>query len=246
MKLLTLKEDLVKKSGVYLIECNSHKYVGSSISLYERYKQHALALRKGKHYNNFLQRVYDKYPNDISFKLIEICDNYIEREAYYIDYYNCDVNVERNPVTQAKSIETRKKLSMANTNKRLGAENHASVKVYQYTLEGIYVNEYDTIRKAALAINGNESSIGDAAKGDTKSAGGYQWRKEKLDKIPGITKPQRNPRTVKDLIIIDQGVEIKVKSIKEAAVYLNANEGTVRKALTHGFKCKGQVIKLEL
>lgn len=246
MKLLTLKEDLVKKSGVYLIECNSHKYVGSSISLYERYKQHALALRKGKHYNNFLQRVYDKYPNDISFKLIEICDNYIEREAYYIDYYNCDVNVERNPVTQAKSIETRKKLSMANTNKRLGAENHASVKVYQYTLEGIYVNEYDTIRKAALAINGNESSIGDAAKGDTKSAGGYQWRKKKLDKIPGISKPQRNPRTVKDLIIIDQGVEIKVKSIKEAAVYLNANEGTVRKALTHGFKCKEKVIKLEL
>jgi hypothetical protein len=246
MKLLTLKEDLIKKSGVYLIECNSHKYIGSSISLYERYKQHTLALRKGKHYNNFLQKIYDKYPNDISFKLIEICDNYIEREAYYIEFYDSDVNVERNPVTQIKSIETRKKLSMANTNKRLGAENHASVKVYQYTLEGTYINEYDTIRKAALAINGNASSIGDAAKGDTKSAGGYQWRKEKLDKISCISKPQRNPRTVKDLIIIDQGIEIKVKSIKEAAVYLNANEGAVRKALTHGHKCKGKVIKLEI
>jgi hypothetical protein len=135
---------------------------------------------------------------------------------------------------------------MANTNKRLGKDNHASVKVYQYTLEGYYVNEYDTIRKAALAINGNATSIGDAAKGDTKSAGGYQWRKEKLDKIPCISKPQRNSRTVKDLIIIDQGIEIKVKNIKEAAEYLNANEGTVRKALTHGFKCKGKVIKLEL
>ena len=246
MKLLGLKEDLIKKSGVYLIECNSHKYIGSSISLYERYKQHALALRKEKHYNSFLQRIYNKYPNDISFKLIEICDNYIEKEAYYIEFYNCDVNVERNPVTHAKSIETRKKLSMANTNKRLGEENHASVKVYQYTLEGNYVNEYVTLRAAALAINGNATSIGDAAKGDTKSAGGYQWRKEKLDKISCITKIQRNPRTVKDLIIIDQGIEIKVKSIKEAAVYLNANEGAVRKALTHGHKCKGKVIKLEL
>jgi hypothetical protein len=246
MKLLTLKEDLVKKSGVYIIECNSHKYVGSSISLYNRYKQHLLTLKKGKHYNNFLQKIYDKYPNDISFNLIEICDNYVEREAYYIEYYNCDVNVERNPVTQVKSIETRKKLSMANTNKRLGAENHASVKVYQYTLEGTYINEYDTIRKAALAINGNATSIGDAAKGDIKSAGGYQWRKEKLDKIPCISKPQRNPRTVKNLIIIDQEIEIKVKSIKEAAVYLNANESAVRKALTHGHKCKGKVIKLEI
>jgi hypothetical protein len=246
MKLLVLKEDLIKKSGVYLIECNSHKYIGSSVSLYSRYKQHVLALRKGRHYNSFLQKIYDKYPNDICFKLIEICDNYIEREAYYIEYYNCDVNVERNPVTHAKSVETRKKLSMANTNKRLGVENHASIKVYQYTLEGHYVNEYDTIRKAALAVNGDATSIGDAARGDIKSAGGYQWKKEKLDKIPCISKRQRNPRTVKNLIIIDQGIEIKVKSIKEAAVYLNANEGTVRKALTHGFKCKGKVIKLEL
>jgi hypothetical protein len=246
MKLLALKEDLIKKSGVYLIECNSHKYIGSSISLYNRYKQHNLALKKGKHYNSFLQKIYNKYPNDISFKLIEICDNYIEREAYYIEYYDCDVNVERNPITHVKSNETRKKLSMANTNKRLGKDNHASVKVYQYTLDGEYVNEYDTIREAALAINGNATSIGDAVKGDYKSSGGYQWKKEKLDKIPCISKHNRNPRTVKNLLIIDKGIEIKVKSIKEAAVYLSANEGTVRKALTHGFKCKGKVIKLEL
>jgi hypothetical protein len=246
MKLLVLKEDLVKKSGVYLIECNSHKYIGSSVSLYNRYKQHALALRKGRHYNSFLQKIYDKYPNDISFKLIEICDNYIEREAYYIDYYDCDVNVERNPVTHAKSIETRKKLSMANTNKRLGKENHSSVKVYQYTLEGDYVNEYDTIREAALAVNGNASSIGDAAKGDTKSAGGYQWKKEKLDKIPCVSKMQRKPYSIKKISIFDGESYCIVSSIKEAALVLNANEGTVRKALTHGFKCKGKVIKLEL
>lgn len=246
MKSMTLKKDLVKKSGVYLIECNSHKYVGSSISLYERYKQHALALRKEKHYNSFLQRIYNKYPNDISFKLIEVCDNYIEKEAYYIEFYNCDVNVERNPVTQAKSIETRKKLSMANTNKRLGKDNHASVKVYQYTLEGNYVNEYTTIREAALAINGNAASIGDAAKGDTKSAGGYQWKREKLDKIPCISKRQRKPYYINKISISDGESYCIVSSIKEAAFLLSANEGAVRKALTHRHKCKGKVIKLEL
>lgn len=246
MKLLTLKEDLIKKSGIYLIECNSHKYIGSSVNLYDRYKQHAYALRKGKHYNSFLQSLYNKYPDNISFKLIEICSNYIERELYYIEYYNCDVNVERNPVTQAKSIETRKKLSMANRNKRLGKENHASVKVYQYTLEGVYVNEYNTIREAALAVNGNATSIGDAAKGDTKSAGGYQWRKEKLDKISCISKRQRKPYTIKKISIFDGKSYCIVSSIKEAALLLNANEGAVRKALTHNFKCKGKVIKLEL
>jgi hypothetical protein len=246
MKLLALKEDLIKKSGVYLIECNSHKYIGSSISLYNRYKQHNLALKKGKHYNSFLQKIYNKYPNDISFKLIEICDNYIEREAYYIEYYDCDVNVERNPITHVKSNETRKKLSMANTNKRLGKDNHASVKVYQYTLDGEYVNEYNTIREAALAINGNATSIGDAAKGDTKSAGGYQWRKEKFDKISCISKRQRKPYSIKKISIFDGESYCIVSSVKEAALLVNASEGAVRKAITYGFKCKGKVIKLEL
>ena len=246
MKLLTLKKDLIKKSGVYLIECNSHKYIGSSVSLYDRYKQHALSLRKGKHYNSFLQRIYDKYPNDICFKLIEICDNYIEREAYYIEYYNCDVNVERNPVTHAKGIETRKKLSMANTNKRLGKDNHASIKVYQYTLDGCYVNEYNSIREAALAVNGNEQSIGDAASGNYKSSSGFQWKKEKFDVISSISKRNRKPYSIKKISIFDGVKTTIVSSIKEAAILLNANEGTVRKALTHGFKCKGQIIKLEL
>jgi hypothetical protein len=246
MKLLALKEDLIKKSGVYLIECNSHKYIGSSINLYDRYKQHRLALKNKRHYNSFLQRIYDKYPDDISFKLIEICNNYVEREAYYIEYYNCDVNVERDPVTHAKSNETRKKLSMANTNKRLGKENHASVKVYQYTLEGEYVNEYDTIREAALAINGNETSIGDAAIGNYKSSKGFQWRREKFDSISCISKRNRKPYSIKKISISNGNTKVIVSSVKEAALLLNANEGTVRKALAHGFKCKGKVIKLEL
>lgn len=246
MKLLALKEDLIKKSGVYLIECNSHKYIGSSINLYARYKQHNTALKKGRHYNSFLQKIYDKYSNDISFKLIEICDNYIEREAYYIEYYNCDVNVERNPVTRIKSYETRKKLSMANTNKRLGKDNHASIKVYQYTLEGNYVNEYDSIREAALAINGNEASIGDAVNGNYKSSKGFQWKKEKFDSITPISKRNRKPYYINKISIDDGFKKTIVSSIKEAAVLLNANESAVRKALAHGFRCKGRVIKLEL
>lgn len=246
MKLKHQKQDIHKKCGVYIISTNSHRYVGSSVDIYSRYKQHLNSLKKGNHYNEFLQRVYNLYKEEMTFTVIEFCENYLEREAHYISYYECDINVERDPVSRKKSEITKEKLRMANTNKRLGVENHASIKVYQYTLEGHYVNEYDTIRKAALAVNGNATSIGDAARGDNKSAGGYQWKKEKLDKIPCISKRQRNPRTVKNLIIIDQGIEIKVKSIKEAAVHLNANEGTVRKALTHGFKCKGKVIKLEL
>lgn len=246
MQLLEKKESIHKVSGVYLIECNSHKYVGSSNNIYARYKQHLNSLKRGSHYNIFLQRLYSKYNKYMTFKLIEACDNYIEREAYYIKTLESDVNVEMDPITRAKSQSTKEKLRMANKNKRLGSDNHVSVKVYQYTLEGIYLNEYVSIREAAIAVNGNEQAIGDAAKGKSKSSSGFQWKREKFDSIPSISKRNRKPYSINKISISDGNKTVIVSSVKEAAILLGATEGAVRKAITHGFKCKKQVIKLEL
>ena len=246
MQLKHQKQDIHKKCGVYIISTNLHTYVGSSIDIYSRYKQHLNSLKRGNHYNEFLQRVYNLYREEMTFTVIEFCENYLERESHYINYYECDINVERDPVSRRKSEITKEKLRMANTNKRLGKDNHASIKVYQYTLDGCYVNEYNSIREAALAVNGNEQSIGDAASGNYKSSRGFQWRKEKFDVISSISKRNRKPYSIKKISIFDGVNTTVVSSIKEAALLLNANEGTVRKALTHGFKCKGQVIKLEL
>jgi len=246
MQLLEKKENIHKVSGVYLIECNSHKYVGSSNNIHARYKQHLNTLKRGSHYNTFLQRLYCKYSSCMTFKLIEACDNYIEREHFYIETLQCDINVEINPVTRIKSESTKEKLRMANKNKRLGSDNHVSVKVFQYTLEGEYVNEYVSIREAAVSVNGNEQSIGDAAKGNSKTSSGFQWRREKFDRIPCVSKRDRKPYSIKKISISDGNKVVIVSSIKEAAQLLGANESAVRKAITHGFKCKKHVIKLEL
>jgi len=52
-----------KFSGVYLIKNNVNKkiYVGSSLNIYKRINKHFAELRRGKHYNNLLQRSYNKY-----------------------------------------------------------------------------------------------------------------------------------------------------------------------------------------
>jgi hypothetical protein len=246
MKLQHQKQDIHQKSGVYIIKCNAHKYVGSSINIYNRYKQHLYLLKVGRHYNEFLQNIYNKYPDQMIFKVVELCSNYVEREAYYIKYFSCDVNVEIDPISRIKSESTKNKLSMANKNKRLGKDNSASVKVYQYTLEGIYLKEYDSIREASSAVNGNEQSIGDAVNGNYKSSKGFQWRKEKFEKIPSISQRNRKPYYINKISISDASETIIVNSVKEAALKLGANESAVRKAITHGFKCKGKVIKLEL
>lgn len=68
MLVIAEKEDL-KKSGVYsiLVKGTNLIYIGSSKSIYRRYKEHSLTLKKGLHSNYNLQEYYDKgYTLEIS------------------------------------------------------------------------------------------------------------------------------------------------------------------------------------
>lgn len=81
-------------SGIYKItnKTTNKIYIGSSKNIEERWKAHINLLNRNKHNNNHLQHAWNKYGNkDFEFEIIEICDlsNLIEREQYYIDYYNC-------------------------------------------------------------------------------------------------------------------------------------------------------------
>lgn len=49
------------KGIVYQIEIDKYKYIGSTHDLEERFYHHRNLLSKNKHYNKFLQRVYNKY-----------------------------------------------------------------------------------------------------------------------------------------------------------------------------------------
>lgn len=63
--------------GIYKIfnTINGDCYVGSSIDLNKRYRQHILLLKKGKHHSIKLQRAIDKYGIDsFVFVVIETCE----------------------------------------------------------------------------------------------------------------------------------------------------------------------------
>jgi len=75
------------------------------------------------------------------------------------------------------SEETKKKISKALT----GEKHHASKKVYQYTLDGTYVDEFGSFREAARALGKtNGSLISMCARGDCKDAYDFKWSCEKL------------------------------------------------------------------
>lgn len=75
--------------GVYVIKCvsNGRFYVGSSRNIKNRKRTHLKQLRKGKHHNAFLQRVYDKYGEDsfkFSYRLTDTQQEALLLEQHYL------------------------------------------------------------------------------------------------------------------------------------------------------------------
>ena len=80
-------------TGVYTIWCTSTQdvYVGSAAgSFRRRWHIHLSDLRKGKHHNSRLQRLWNKYGEDtFEFRVAELCkpEFCIAQEQVYLDYY---------------------------------------------------------------------------------------------------------------------------------------------------------------
>ena len=80
-------------SGTYIIRnVHTHKvYVGSAIDLVERKYRHYLHLRHNSHYNNYLQKAWNKYgETTFSFEVLHQVDldRLIECEQRAIDFYS--------------------------------------------------------------------------------------------------------------------------------------------------------------
>jgi group I intron endonuclease len=90
--------------GIYQIQSTTHPeriYIGSSISIKDRWRMHKLDMREGRHDNFKLQRHYNKYGlDDLVFSIIEQFDIIsrdfiIDREQYYLDTMNPWFNIAK-------------------------------------------------------------------------------------------------------------------------------------------------------
>jgi len=87
-----------KVSGIYKISSinNDKFYIGSAISLYNRWHHHKHNLLNNKHSNSKLQRFVNKHGIlSIRIDVIEICekDKLLQREQFYIDTLNPFFNI---------------------------------------------------------------------------------------------------------------------------------------------------------
>lgn len=80
-------------SGIYCINNieNNKKYIGQSKNINDRWRRHVGELNNGNHYNDYLQKSWNKHGEDkFEFHVLEYCDEteLDVREVYYIELYN--------------------------------------------------------------------------------------------------------------------------------------------------------------
>ena len=139
------------KKGIYrLCITDKHSYVGSAVNLRIRVLRHRTDLIRGDHDNQIMQRSFNKYGYDaLGWEILEVCDinisynDLLKREKYYIDLYNPDMNIKRDPVTQQCCPTTssvvyqfdqfgkliKKWNCMNEAARQLGADNCAAIRV---------------------------------------------------------------------------------------------------------------------
>lgn len=100
---------------------NGKIYIGSTNNMTKRFKKHKSELRGNKHYNEYLQRAFNKYgENSLDFIILTTCGEHqlVKKEIEYIQKYHAlDSNygynliLPREASTRNISEEYRKKIS---------------------------------------------------------------------------------------------------------------------------------------
>ena len=117
------------------------------------------------------------------------------------------------------SNTTRNKISDAN-----------SINVYQYKLDGTFIQEFSSIKEASLYIKGTPSAICANCKGKSKTVKGFLFRYEKKDKIL-VDLTHKSVISILQLNATTDEVIKEWKSAKEAAAQLKGNSSNINSAI---------------
>lgn len=116
-------------AGVYQIYNTEtgKRYIGSSIDVERRLKEHYRNLKHHKHCNQHLQNAWNKYEEYLVFEPLEYCepDECLKLEQQYIDYYNSanrenGYNIDAQAASAGKHLseETKQKIREKATGRR--------------------------------------------------------------------------------------------------------------------------------
>jgi hypothetical protein len=156
-------------------------------------------------------------PNIIFLKVCSISD-FIKYETEYIKLYS------NNSLTN--SDET----GQGNTNRKrevlIRQSENSGKRIYQYNLNGSFIKEYRSVRKAAKDLGLNHGNISRCCNGIFEHTGGFIFRYQKIDNIKKV----ESPNAVKKIVIEvnSDGYEInRWNSIMECCRSTGINNGNL-------------------
>lgn len=222
---------LSKISGIYKIVSPSGKiYIGQSVDLYRRIKSY-FEPNSAKN-QIIIKNSFNKYrvENHV-FYIIEECsvDKLNNRERFWQDFYidnllNCKLT---NSDDKSGYCSQQTKNNISKSLKKSGKSyQHFKKKVYQYSIKGFFINEFDSLRDAARTLNCTASTISKSMKenSNNKSACGFLWSFEKLDIL--IKKVGQNKIKIKQYTL--NNILIKTwDSITEASIQTNSSKASI-------------------
>lgn len=245
---VSLNEKDKYSSGIYKIYHElfpTKMYVGSTVrnsnssGFIRRWGRHFTDLSKGKHGNQKLQRVVNKYGiSGLRFEIIEIVqdrDNIIQREQHWIDllqpYYNI-CKKAGSTLGIKTSIENVIRMSRAIEQSSLSGEFMAS-----------FINIQDAFRKTGVNPSLIRQACSRQFEGKNSQAGNFQWRFK--DSLFSISVYQKETSYKLACYTKDGEFYKTFSSILEAATELNIPVGNISKHLkdNRSGSCYGYVFK---
>lgn len=206
-----------KNSGIYKITTihNNEIYIGSALSLKKRMKDHINDFRGNRHGSHYMQNVYNKHGEiDFIVEFLYISPNIyklnslkhrqlIVLEEVFINKLNANYNVIKTPTTQINNPSTSKI-------------------VYQYTMNGEFIREWDSSMEVKRILNIQPQN---SLRGLNRSSGGFRWTNIKYDKLP-LYKANQGSYGAKKISVYDiWGVKLKTfNSVTDCAKNIFPNE----------------------
>jgi group I intron endonuclease len=248
----------MKKVGIYAIKNlkNNKIYIGQSINIQKRIIQHKSNLKRNKHPNAHLQASYNYYgENNFEFYILELCEKDVldKREKYWIDFFdgkNCQNNFNEKDGGKTHfelSDEAKKKCGFCNLGKHRSPKNefkkgghpgkefqkglvpYNRKMVYQYDLEGKFINNYNSLKEAAQKNKISSSLLSLCCNKKIKTAKGYQWRFKDENPANKIVKINCVAVYQYDL---DGNFIQKFNNIKSAADYIGVKPSVISQCLS--------------
>lgn len=148
--------------GIYKIEniVNGKVYIGQSVNIEQRWKNHKYHLNNSTHYNDYLQRSWNKYKSDnFKFSILEECEecDLNDKEIYWIDYYHsCEYEYGYNSQIG-------------------GAGDILYRPVLQFELSGKFVKEWKNSREAYINTGISQQGIYGCCMKKFKHSHYYIW-----------------------------------------------------------------------